>query len=65
MEPIVFPYFKLMLARQTVSPLPGKEAKEEVMVQGNHVNAVVELLIKRGVGKKWIEVVEGSTKKKK
>jgi translation initiation factor 2D len=37
---------------------------EEVMVQGNHIGIVVEVLMGKGVPKKWIETSEASGKKK-
>jgi translation initiation factor 1 (eIF-1/SUI1) len=40
---------------QTVTPLQGKNAGLEVMVQGKQIKAVVELLLSKGVPKRWIQ----------
>jgi translation initiation factor 2D len=47
-----------------VSPVPGKSAALEVLVQGKQIKAVTDLLIGRGVPKKWIESADLSDKKK-
>ncbi|KAI0340373.1 eukaryotic translation initiation factor SUI1 family protein [Trametopsis cervina] len=39
----------------SVAPLQGKTTDTEVLVQGKQVKTVVELLISKGVPKKWIE----------
>jgi translation initiation factor 2D len=36
----------------------------EVLVQGNQIRAVTELLISKGVPKKWIESLDLSKRKK-
>ena len=48
---------------RTVSSVTG--GGHEVMVQGKHASAVLELLGSLGVPKKWIEVSEMVDKKKK
>ncbi|KAH8114910.1 hypothetical protein DFH11DRAFT_1590309 [Phellopilus nigrolimitatus] len=47
-----------------VAPLPGKNAGLEVMVQGRQIKAVAELLLARGVPKKWVETADLTEKKK-
>ncbi|KAH7882166.1 hypothetical protein F5I97DRAFT_1931887 [Phlebopus sp. FC_14] len=42
----------------SVSPIAGKAAGLEVMVQGKHIKAVTEFMQSRGVPKKWIEVAD-------
>lgn len=37
----------------------------EVLVQGNHAKATVDLLIAEGTSQKWIEIVDLTKKKKK
>ena len=48
-----------------VSPLPGKSNDLEVMVQGKQLKAVTELLMSKGVPKRWIESSDQSEAKKK
>ena len=49
-----------------VSPLPGKTAGEEVMVQGKQLVAVKEYLTDiQGVPKRWVETNDATVKKKK
>lgn len=48
----------------SVNPLPGKSAGLEVMVQGKQIKTVADLLMARGVPKKWV-VAEDLTGKKK
>ncbi|KAH7922526.1 hypothetical protein BV22DRAFT_1070355 [Leucogyrophana mollusca] len=48
----------------SVSPMPGKNAGLEVLVQGKQIKAVSELLVSRGVPKKWIEAADLSGGKK-
>lgn len=50
-----------------VAPIPGVRAGsgEEVMVQGRHIQAVTDVLISKGVPKKWIEAVDSTGKSKK
>jgi len=48
----------------SVSDLPGKQnALQEVMVQGNHVSIVADVLMSKGVPKKCIEVLSAPKKK--
>lgn len=48
-----------------MSPLPGGQGKGlEVMVQGKKIKEVEEVLLAKGVPKKWIECVEADGKKK-
>lgn len=44
--------------------MPGKSAGLEVMVQGKQIKTVADLLMARGVPKKWV-VAEDLTGKKK
>ncbi|KAI6019276.1 hypothetical protein BKA83DRAFT_4303738 [Pisolithus microcarpus] len=46
-----------------VSPLPGKAARSEVLVQGKQIKAVMDFLLSRGVPKKWIETADLTGKK--
>ncbi|KAI0311462.1 hypothetical protein OF83DRAFT_1295388 [Amylostereum chailletii] len=48
-----------------ISPIPGRVAGEEVMVQGKQIKATVEFLEETGVPKKWIESADTVEKKKK
>ena len=48
----------------SVNPLPGKNAGLEVMVQGKQIKIVMDVLIAKGVPKKWI-ISEDMTGKKK
>ena len=59
---IVFIIFKHNL---TVSPVQGKPSEVEVMVQGKQIKAVSDLLIAKGVPKRWIESADLSAEKKK
>ncbi|CAL1697893.1 unnamed protein product [Somion occarium] len=56
---------KLCASATSVTPLPGKSSDLEVMVQGKQIKAVTDLLISKGVPKKWIEVADLSDAKKK
>ncbi|KAI6004953.1 hypothetical protein EDC04DRAFT_2882850 [Pisolithus marmoratus] len=47
----------------TVSPLPGKPTRSEVLVQGKQTKAVVDFLLSKGVPKKWIETADLTVKK--
>lgn len=49
----------------TVTPLQGKTNDMEVMVQGRQIKAVTELLIAKGVPKRWIESTDTTVAKKK
>ncbi|EGN94711.1 hypothetical protein SERLA73DRAFT_77454 [Serpula lacrymans var. lacrymans S7.3] len=48
----------------SVSPALGKGSGMEVFVQGKQIKAVTELLVSRGIPKKWIEAMDLSDKKK-
>lgn len=48
-----------------VSPVQGKASAMEVLVQGNQIRAITELLISKGVPKKWIESVDLTVSAKK
>lgn len=54
----------VLIYLHSVSPLPGKNAGLEVMVQGKQLKAVANLLMTKGVPKKWIEEADLSDKKK-
>jgi translation initiation factor 2D len=47
----------------SINPLPGKAAGQEVMVQGKQLKAVTDILIAKGVPKKWIEAKDMTGKK--
>ncbi|KAI0651354.1 eukaryotic translation initiation factor SUI1 family protein [Trametes meyenii] len=49
----------------SVTPVHGKPNSLEVMVQGKQIKSVTELLITRGVPKRWIEASDQSGSKKK
>ena len=49
----------------TVSPVHGKPNALEVMVQGKQIKAVTDMLVARGVPKRWIESSDQSEQKKK
>jgi translation initiation factor 2D len=42
----------------------GKATGMEVLVQGKQIKAISELLLSKGVPKKWIEAVDMTDKKK-
>ncbi len=48
-----------------VSPITGKSSGQEVLVQGKQAQVVTELLLGKGVPKKWVEVHDLSDGKKK
>ncbi|TFY76449.1 hypothetical protein EWM64_g7560 [Hericium alpestre] len=48
-----------------VTPVPGKSAGEEIMVQGKQIKPVVDYLLGEGVPKRWIEAADLSDAKKK
>lgn len=48
-----------------MSSVPGKPNEAEVMVQGKQIKAVADLLVAKGVPKKWIESADMTEKKKK
>lgn len=54
---------KACASSTSVHALPGKGAGQEVMVQGKQLKAVTDLLIARGVPKRWVEVTETTRKK--
>lgn len=54
----------LCASSTAVSPLPGKNAGLEVMVQGKQIKAVTDLLLGKGIAKKWIEAADLTEKKK-
>jgi translation initiation factor 2D len=50
--------------RRVVSDLPGKQnTLQEVVVQGNHVSIAADLLLSKGIPKKWIEIPAAVKKK--
>ncbi|KDQ23800.1 hypothetical protein PLEOSDRAFT_1079102 [Pleurotus ostreatus PC15] len=51
--------------RKLLSPAPGKSSGQEVLVQGKQAQVVTDLLLGKGVPKKWIEVHDLSDGKKK
>ena len=55
----------LMIWANLVSPIQGKPNSLEVMVQGKQTKAVTDLLLARGVPKKWIEAAELKKEKEK
>ncbi|RPD60842.1 eukaryotic translation initiation factor SUI1 family protein [Lentinus tigrinus ALCF2SS1-6] len=56
---------KVCASSTSVSPLHGKPNALEVMVQGKQIKAVTDLLIARGMPKKWIQCEDQSEQKKK
>ena len=60
MLPSFLPYYLSQKERKhahvfhIVTPLPGKTAGEEVMVQGRQIKAVTALLAAKGVPAQWI-----------
>lgn len=46
-----------------VHPIAGKPTGKEVLVQGKHVQIVTDLLISKGLPKKWMEASDLSKKK--
>ncbi|KZT54753.1 hypothetical protein CALCODRAFT_438092 [Calocera cornea HHB12733] len=47
----------------SVTPLPGKNAGSEVLVQGNQLKIVSDLLMDRGIPKRWIHTEDMTGKK--
>lgn len=47
-----------------VSPAQGKSSGMEVLVQGKQTQAIVDLLLSKGVPKRWIVSLDLSVKKK-
>ncbi|KAI0772460.1 eukaryotic translation initiation factor SUI1 family protein [Trametes elegans] len=56
---------KTCASATSVTPLQGKPNSLEVMVQGKQIKSVTDLLIARGVPKRWIEGADQSVGKKK
>ncbi|KAF4586194.1 translation initiation factor 2D [Pleurotus pulmonarius] len=56
---------KLCASATSVSPITGKSSGQEVLVQGKQAQVVTELLLGKGVPKKWVEVHDLSDGKKK
>ncbi|KAI0696389.1 eukaryotic translation initiation factor SUI1 family protein [Cerioporus squamosus] len=56
---------KTCASSTAVSPVHGKPNALEVMVQGKQIKAVTDLLVARGVPKKWIHSEDQSEQKKK
>ncbi|OCH88500.1 eukaryotic translation initiation factor SUI1 family protein [Obba rivulosa] len=56
---------KLCASSTSVSPVHGKASDMEVMVQGKQIGAVTDLLVSKGVPKKWIESADLTAEKKK
>ncbi|KAI0752119.1 eukaryotic translation initiation factor SUI1 family protein [Fomes fomentarius] len=56
---------KICASSTSVSPVQGKPNMLEVMVQGKQMKAVTDLLIARGVPKRWIEGSDQGEQKKK
>lgn len=49
----------------SVGPKEVGGAGLEVLVQGSHTKAAMDLLMAEGVPKKWIETTDATSKKKK
>lgn len=49
---------------RSVTPLPGKNAGLEVMVQGKQMKTVADMLMAKGITKKWIESADQTGGKK-
>ncbi|KAH9915323.1 uncharacterized protein B0H18DRAFT_886092 [Fomitopsis serialis] len=49
----------------SVNPVQGKASESEVMVQGKQMKAVTDMLLNKGVPKKWIECADMTAEKKK
>ncbi|EMD35171.1 hypothetical protein CERSUDRAFT_97094 [Gelatoporia subvermispora B] len=56
---------KLCASSTSVSPVQGKPADMEIMVQGKQIAAVTELLVSKGLPKNWIEGADMTADKKK
>ncbi|KAH9856271.1 eukaryotic translation initiation factor SUI1 family protein [Lenzites betulinus] len=56
---------KTCASSTAVTPIHGKPNSLEVMIQGKQIKAVTDLLITRGIPKKWIEAADLSVAKKK
>ncbi len=58
-------FSKLFAASSVVQQLPGKNAGEEVLIQGNVISGCVDhLTMKLNIPKKYIQILDKSTKKK-
>ena len=59
---------KTCASATSVAPVPGLKASSdppmEVLVQGKQIKVVVELLVKRGVPKRWVEAMDLTEGKK-
>ncbi|KAH9948078.1 eukaryotic translation initiation factor SUI1 family protein [Amylocystis lapponica] len=55
---------RMCASSTSVSPVAGRPSQMEVMVQGKQVEAVIDMLVGKGVPKRWIESVDHTTKKK-
>jgi len=51
---------KACASSTTVQPDPRNPKLKQIMVQGEHVKAVAECLIAKGVQKRWIEVMNNA-----
>lgn len=47
----------------SVSPLPGRGAGKEVLVQGKQIKPAIDFLLARGIPKRWIETADLTEKK--
>ncbi|TFY63903.1 hypothetical protein EVJ58_g2961 [Rhodofomes roseus] len=56
---------RICASSTSVNPVHGKASEMEVMVQGKQIKAVTDLLVNKGVPKKWIEVTDMTAEKKK
>jgi len=56
---------KLCASSTSVSPVAGKPNEMEVMVQGKQIKAVTDLLLAKGIPKRWIQGADVTAEKKK
>ncbi|KAI0656239.1 eukaryotic translation initiation factor SUI1 family protein [Cubamyces menziesii] len=56
---------KMCASSTSVTPVHGKSNSLEVMVQGKQIKGVTDLLVARGVPKRWIESKDQTASKKK
>ncbi|KZT69432.1 hypothetical protein DAEQUDRAFT_726734 [Daedalea quercina L-15889] len=56
---------RICASSTSVNPIQGKASGMEVMVQGRQIKAVTDLLVNKGVPKKWIESADITAEKKK
>jgi len=54
---------KACASATSVTPLPGKNTGSEVLVQGNQLKVISDLLMDRGIPKKWIHAEDTTGKK--